>query len=279
MERVRVSDLEFEGEVLSGFSVNSMPLPWVVRRFVSVDSDHEAWSVVWRPGARMEFLVVDRTVHPVAKAFPARVSRRGVEVHRFATVETVFGQLAPYEVLWHGNQGKWWLSSFLSSVGGLGPLSVLGFVAPDLDGGLHEFVPAVASPVLGDEFVELDAHEIQLLMVSLVDDKRYVLPGSDSACPWTLGRRFTFTFGDASVEAVLEARNLVASWRHAAMKERGLATSDGGIELREAPSGFEVVFHGEDPRWNAAHIADLLSSMTFFLGEYAIDRVVIDVSD
>jgi hypothetical protein len=279
MQRARVSDLEFEGEVLSGFSVNSMPLPWVVRRFVSVDSDHEAWAVVWRPGERMYSLVVDRALHPVAKALPARVSTRGIEVHRFATVKTVFGQLAPREVLWHGNRGKWWLSSFSSSVGGLGPLAVLGFVAPDLDGGLHEFVPADASPLSSGEFVELDAHEIQLLMVSLVDDKRCVLPGSDSACPWTLGRHFTFTLVDASVEAVLEARNRVASWRHVAMKERGLEASDGGIELREAPSGFEVVFHGDDPRWNAAHIADLLGSVRAVLDKYAIERVVIVASD
>lgn len=279
MQRVRVADFRFDDGLLSGFSVDGMPLPWVVRSFRSVDSDHVAWVLVWRPGGPLEFLVVDRAVQPVGKGFPDRVSGHILEEQQFATIDTSFGQLAPTELLWFARRGTPWLSHFMSPVSGLGPLSVQRFVARDSGGVVHEFVP------VGPEFDMDDvpdgdvAHGLMLLNVSLVGDARYVLPGSESACPWTLGRRFSMTAVDADAKAVFEMRDLAASWRSKVIRRRHLDASDPGVDLREIESGFEVVFGGDEVRWTAPHMANLLSLMTFVFRQFAVHRIVVDAAD
>lgn len=279
MQRVRVSDLRFENGLLSSSRVDGMPLPWVVRSLRSVDSDHEAWALVWRPGALLEFFVVDRAAHPVGKRLPDRVRSHVVDGKRFAMVDTVLGGLAPADVSWFGQQGRWWLSHFQSSVFGLGPLAVQRFVAPDLDGVLHEFVP-VGPDFDVDDVPDGDvAHGLMLSLVSLVDDPRYVLPGSDSACPWTMGRRFSITAVGASPKAIFEMRDLAASWRESVTHARRLDASAPAIALREIDGGFEVVFGGDEVGWNAPHIAHLLSVMNSVLNENVIDSVVVDAAD
>ena len=135
-------------------------------------------------------------------------------------------------------------------------------------------------PVEGDDVdVELDAHELALLMLTRVDDRRFELPGRDSACPWTSGMVFTFSFVDAGDDAVRAVQRLAKGWRQRTVEDRGGESSDVVVELRGTPSGFEVDFTGGDQRWNAVHIADLMSTLGGTLDAFAIGRVLIDVSD
>ena len=121
-------------------------------------------------------------------------------------------------------------------------------------------------------------HGLALQNVSLLHDPRFVLPGSDSACPWTLGRVFRFTAVGARPAAVAEIRDMAASWQDDQIESIQPDDPSDALVVRSIDAGIEVEFRDDLHHWSAPAIAALMSFLSQVLGADAVDSIVVDAS-